>query len=94
MNFEPVDRLPIIESYWWWDQTLAGIRIVDIIDPTSTEGPIKVVFERYDAGRPFYYEIGGTDTPGRPALISLYGLRKQEPRQVRMEHRTRTGTTQ
>lgn len=23
MAFEPVDRLPAIESYWWWDQTLA-----------------------------------------------------------------------
>lgn len=23
MRFEPVDRLPAIESYWWWDQTLA-----------------------------------------------------------------------
>jgi len=23
MNFQPVDRLPVIESYWWWDQTLA-----------------------------------------------------------------------
>jgi hypothetical protein len=22
MQFEPVDRLPAIESYWWWDQTL------------------------------------------------------------------------
>jgi len=22
MNFEPVDRLPMIESYWWWDKTL------------------------------------------------------------------------
>ncbi len=22
MAFEPVDRLPAIESYWWWDQTL------------------------------------------------------------------------
>lgn len=23
MAFEPVDRLPAIESYWWWTQTLA-----------------------------------------------------------------------
>lgn len=23
MSFEPVDRLPAIESYWWCDQTLA-----------------------------------------------------------------------
>lgn len=22
MNFEPVDRLPAIEAYWWWDLTL------------------------------------------------------------------------
>ncbi len=22
MQFEPVDRLPAIENYWWWDQTL------------------------------------------------------------------------
>jgi hypothetical protein len=21
MNFQPVDRLPMIESYWWWDKT-------------------------------------------------------------------------
>ena len=23
LNFEPVDRLPMTESYWWWDKTLA-----------------------------------------------------------------------
>lgn len=22
MSFQPVDRLPMIESYWWWNQTL------------------------------------------------------------------------
>ena len=22
MGFAPVDRLPVIESYWWWDKTL------------------------------------------------------------------------
>lgn len=23
MTFQPVDRIPAIESYWWWDKTLA-----------------------------------------------------------------------
>ena len=44
MAFEPVDRLPMIESYWWWDQTL---------DRWYVEGLPRELTEHLEIGRWF-----------------------------------------
>ena len=48
----------------WWDQSDAGIRIVNITLPSDPTGPAWVDFEIYDTGVPFIWPVGGTDADG------------------------------
>ena len=63
MNFQPFDRLPILEWAIWWDKT---------IDRWHREGMPAVLTDRYDICRHFgldlykqdWFDVRDTDCPG------------------------------
>ena len=64
-NFEPVDRLPVIEWAGWWDKTIARWRTEGLPDNLQDAGDIRDYFGQ-DCHRQYWIGPHGRDSSRLP----------------------------